>query len=359
MKSCLVALCLLVFLSPCARAVDGAPVQQEDRVLTEDTVWRGSVLIKGSVVVAPQTTLRIEPGTTIRFSAANAAHVLPQLLVQGRIQAIGTAERPIIMTSDRSRAERGDWGGIVLLNTEKRNALEYCRIEYAETGVSLHFSALSLKMISIVRARTALRARDSMLEISGGTLAESEIGIETHDSELEARDLTVRSCRRGCLLYRTAVQFLAVRIRQSELVGLTAVDCHLKISGGEVSGNAQGAVISGGEGHILMTGFTRNVQTALHLSGSRLKIQRCRFEENSQDAVQSEDGRVLLLNNSFRSNGGYNLQHSGSEELNAPLNWWGSAAAAEILLKIHTAATPGNGVVRLFPWLQERPPLQQ
>src|ERR1700681_3205247 len=97
------------------------PTEVYDRaVLTEDVTWRGSILVKGFVVVAPQATLRIDPGTVVRF-AATAGQQLPNLVIRGRLHAAGTSERPIVLTSDRSRPARGSWGGIVLLSTEKRN----------------------------------------------------------------------------------------------------------------------------------------------------------------------------------------------------------------------------------------------
>ena len=48
------------------------PVAYENATITEDVSWRGSVVVKGALVVAPQATLRIEPGTAIRFMARPA-----------------------------------------------------------------------------------------------------------------------------------------------------------------------------------------------------------------------------------------------------------------------------------------------
>ena len=124
-------------------------------VLTEDVTWRGSMLVRGSVVVGPHATLRIEPGTVVRF-AVSADQQLPILVVQGRLHAAGTSELPIVLTSDHSMPTRGCWGGIVLLSTEKNNLLEGCRIEYAETGIDIRFSNVTLNSVSILHAKTAL-----------------------------------------------------------------------------------------------------------------------------------------------------------------------------------------------------------
>jgi len=349
---------LLSMTSFVAMAADPISVQPDGTVLTEDTTWRGSIYVKGSVVVAPQATLRIDPGTIVRFSTAFGTSITSQLVIQGRIQAIGTSEQPIVLTSDSSRPQRGAWGGVVLVSTEKKNLIEQCRIENADTGLALFFSSLSLKMVSIVQTRTAVKVRDSLLQITGGTLSDSDIGLESYDSELEARDIIVSSCRKGCLLHRSSVAFSSVSILKNSFVGLEAEECRLKIAAGTVADNALGATFIGGEGQILTTRFMRNSGTALQLSTARLKIQRCRFDDNRQDAVRLEDGRALLFNNSFSSNGGYNLYNAGSEEVNARLNWWGSAAKPVITSKIFDSASiPATGRVLLFPWLLEKPSL--
>src|SRR6185369_4316446 len=156
------AFCFLFFVTTISHAAEPVATTYDSAVLTEDVTWRGSILVKGFVVVAPQATLRIDPGTVVRF-AANASQQIPKLVVQGRIHAAGTMERPIVLTSDRPGPSRGSWSGIVLLSTEKRNVLENCRIENAETGIDLRFSTATLKAVSIVQAQTALLSNDGVL----------------------------------------------------------------------------------------------------------------------------------------------------------------------------------------------------
>lgn len=349
------AACIFFCLTTISSAAELATVVYDGAVLTEDVTWRGSILVRGFVVVAPQATLRIEPGTVVRF-ASSAAQQLPNLVVQGRLHAVGTSERPIVLTTDRSMPVRGSWGGIVLLSTEKRNLLEQCRIEYAETGIDLRFSTVTLKDVSIVQARTALLSHDGVVQMTGGTVSDSETGIEVYNSEFDGRDTTVDSCQRGYVLNKSAVVLAATRIMNNLQTGLEADECRIKITGGEFSGNALGARIKGGEGQIAMSSFLRNKLTALHLLGSRVKIMRCLFAENRQDALRTEDGRALLLNNAFTANGGFNLYNAGREVVSARLNWWGTADQLLIRQKIHDAARDKiAGTVHILPWLNEKP----
>lgn len=335
---------------------DTASVVYDGTVITEDVTWRGAVLVKGFVVVAPQATLRVDPGTVIRFAGPGYKNGAARLVVQGRLHASGTATSPILMTSARSKAARGDWGGISLVSSEKRNILEHCRIEYADSGIDARFSTLSLKSVVIIRSHTAILVHDTVLQINGGSVGESETGIEAHDSELDVRDTTIANCQRGLVMNRTSVGLATVKIRGNEQSGLLAEDCRVKISSAVLTENGNGARFKGGEGQIQMTRFIRNRETALHLSGARIKVQRCQFADNSRDAIRLEDGRALVTGNAFNANKGFNLYNAGREDASALLNWWGGIDQSLISQKIYDAVNdPRSGSVQVFPWLTEKP----
>lgn len=348
----------LIFLTLTVSLAFGQDVAvYEGAVFSEDVTWRGSVLVRGSVVVAPQATLRIDPGTVVRFAPSSTTQ-LPVLVVEGRIHAAGTPERPIVFTPDSAKPARKSWGGIVLLSTEKRNQLEHSRIEYVENGIDVRFSTITLKAVSIVHAQTGILSNDSVVQMTDSTISDSEAGIATHNSEFDAKDTTVASCQRGCIFDKSSVVLSAPKIHNNLQSGLEFNECRIRITGGDISGNTLGARMNGGEGQMLMTRFQRNKLTALHIVGSRLKIQRCLFTDNIQDALRTEDSFALLLNNSFGSNGGFNIYNAGGEVVSARQNWWGATDQALITQKIHDAANDKkSGAVQIFPWLNEKPPL--
>ncbi len=193
--------------------------------------------------------------------------------------------------------------------------------------------------------------------MTGSEVSDSETGIELYNSEFDGRDMTVASCQRGCVLNKSAVVLASPKIVSNQQ-GFETDDCRIKITGGEFSGNVLGVRIKGGEGQIVMSRFLRNSKTALHLLGSRIKVQRCLFAENSQDALRVEDGRALLLNNAFSSNGGFNLYNAGREVVSARQNWWGTVDPLLIGQKIYDTARDNNsGTVLVFPWLNKKPSL--
>ncbi len=85
----------------------------EDLTLTSDKRW----LLRGSVFVgdgSAQTTLEIEPGTTILGEQATTGILI--IRRGSKIVADGTREAPIVFTSSNAPGSRaaGDWGGLII-----------------------------------------------------------------------------------------------------------------------------------------------------------------------------------------------------------------------------------------------------
>jgi hypothetical protein len=331
----------------------------ENATITEDVNLRGVVAVKGSLTVAAQATVRIEPGTEIRFSTARGSSQLPRLVVMGRIQAVGTLDRPILFTvNSPSPLQKGSWGGILLLSSEKRNQMEHGRIEGAETAFEGRFSTISLKSVSITHSKTGLLLRDSTAGVTASSFSDCDTGIEANDSELDLRDTTIAQNRWGASLARSSVVMSSVTVTGNRQHGIQAEEGRIKMTSCEVSGNGVGAHIKGGEGQLFMCRFVRNIDTALYLAAARLKINRCRIAENLRDGLKLSDGRATVWGNAISGNGGYNLVNAGAESISAPQNWWGTADEASLKSKLFDASLNGRiGTVNVFPWLLEKPEL--
>lgn len=331
-------------------------ISYQDTTLTEDVTWRGTVLIRGYLVIAPQTTLRIEPGTVVQFASPAGSRLQSRLLVMGRIQAGGTADRPIHFISRQGKATKGSWGGIQLLNSEKRNQIEHCRIDGAECGIDSRFSSLTIKGLNVINSNSGILLRDSNAGISAATVTQCENGIEVYDSELELREASFSENRTGMQLARSSIAMSSVSVKGNLQKGIISDDCRIRINSCEVVGNAVGVQIKGGEGQLFMSRFARNRDTALNLSSARLKINRCRIIDNARDGMTVEDGRVIAWGNDFSGNGGYNLVHTGRETSGFSLNWWGSGDESAIMAKISISSGAQNAsALNVYPWLSEKP----
>jgi hypothetical protein len=216
---------------PRKSAVSQITAAYENTTITEDVTWSGTVVIKGALVVAPQATLRIEPGAEIRFSPAKGSKQMSRLIVMGRILAVGSLDRPILFSAVSVRpARRGDWGGILLLSSEKRNQLEHCRIEGADTALEGRFSSFSAKSLFISASATGVAVFDSTAALTASSISGCETGFEAHDSEIELRDSSIAQNRRGLALYRTSTVMSAVTVTGNSLLGMLAEECRIKMT---------------------------------------------------------------------------------------------------------------------------------
>lgn len=108
-------------------------------VFSDDArITAGHYVVYDSIVVAPEATLVIEPGTILYF------HKDAQMIVRGMVTAEGTREKPIIFRGDRTDNmfsylpyDRipGQWGGITIDSLSNANRFVHCDIHSAKYGI--------------------------------------------------------------------------------------------------------------------------------------------------------------------------------------------------------------------------------
>jgi hypothetical protein len=317
-----------------------------DQVLTEDTVWRGEVLVEGVLVVAPQATLTVEPGSVVRFRRRSAQ--APLLVVQGRLVATGTRETPVSFTSNFTAPAAGDWQGIMLLGSEKKNVLENCRVEGAEVGVDALYSSVSLKAVRAERCGTGMRFQDALVTLDGGGALECGTGVRLADSEATLRGLSVTGSRQGLSALRSSIYLVDGNLSGNAAAGFFADSCRVKLQGCVLSGNGSGATLLSGEGSIGSSRLVKNREFGLSLAGARVKVSGNVISGNGNNGVVVADGSAAAWDNAIFGNAGYDLYHSGFDEFRAPANWWGGGQP-----KVYD--NNGRGRVLYAPMLNARP----
>ena len=99
------------------------------RTLYADTVYT----LKGFIHVANNSTLTIEPGTTIKGDFNTLGSSL-WILRGSKIQAVGTAALPIVFTSSRTTGRQpGDWGGLLIVGNAINNRVGPVEVEGSGT----------------------------------------------------------------------------------------------------------------------------------------------------------------------------------------------------------------------------------
>lgn len=149
------------------------------RTLTADKQY----LLKGQVFVRNGQVLTVEPGTVIYGDKATRATLI--IDKGGKIEANGTVDKPIVMTSNQPAGirDRGDWGGLVMLgnanvnqpnpaiegitpevifgsfqntnfDNESSGTLRYVRVEFAGIELTPNNETNSITMGSVGRGTT-------------------------------------------------------------------------------------------------------------------------------------------------------------------------------------------------------------
>lgn len=227
--------------APCPPASARRPEVVTGEIRT-DTHWtcEASYLLGGYVTVKDGATLTIDPGTVIRGDATSALVITRE----GRIDARGTRDQPIVFTSVAPPGSRaaGGWQGVVLLGKARINvdsgerefeglpvsdpayryggsddthdcgALMYVRIEFAgrELQPNQELNSLSLaacgSKTKVEYVQTHI-GKDDGIELFGGTVSLKHIVTTGADDDSIDWD-------EG---YRGRIQFAA--IRQHDLTG--------------------------------------------------------------------------------------------------------------------------------------------
>jgi hypothetical protein len=104
---------------------DGSGVEHVSGELAANTTWTADTtyILDDLTYVVNNSTLTIEPGTTIQGSGVGSALIVTR---GSQLSAEGTAEQPIVFTSARRVGSRApqDWGGVALLGSATVNVAE-------------------------------------------------------------------------------------------------------------------------------------------------------------------------------------------------------------------------------------------
>jgi len=199
--------------------------------VTTNTTWSSDNIYQLTriISVANQATLTIQPGTRIIGApiTAGVAPVVTALIVLrgARIDAVGTAAAPIVMTSAAAEGQRfpGDWGGLIIVgnassNRTGRTVVEgpapadtigwnggtndadnsgdyrYVRVEFAGAAAILNSELNAFSMYAVGRGTRmeflqAIRGLDDMFEWFGGTVdSRNLVSYESGDDHFDAAE---------------------------------------------------------------------------------------------------------------------------------------------------------------------------
>ncbi len=132
----------------------------------------GEVVLNGHPLVNPGSSLTIVPGTTLRFTPGSG------MIVRGKLNAEGTAARPIRFTSLGERKPEA-WDEIILEQATD-STITHAIIEYATWGVHGHFTNLLLDHILARDNGGGMRFRSGPVTVRQSVFRNNGIGIRAY-----------------------------------------------------------------------------------------------------------------------------------------------------------------------------------
>lgn len=198
-----------------------ATESQATRSIAGNETWSGKVAVKETVVIPRGSALTILAGTELLFAGDSS------LVVEGRLVAKGSAEKPIILRP-AAGSPAGTWQGISFQNAVEAGDLSQLRIEGAAQGLTVVGSKVRLSRSTISGGRKGIvLAAEANVLIEGVTLRQmSEGGI---DASVHATG-EIRDCR---------IEEIAGFAIQAEK------QATLKVHGNRISGAKFGILMNG------------------------------------------------------------------------------------------------------------------
>lgn len=176
-----------------------------DTIIQQDMTWSGDIAVRGVFVVGRGATLTIEPGTTVRFYKIDSNNDRigdSEIRVLGRLQAIGTKEKPIIFRSAERNPAPQDWSYVLIFASAQKSFLQYCHFRDAFTGLQVHFSTASVSDSVFTGNNEGLRFGRAKFSITRNTIEKNNIGIRFTRMEgpVEISGNTIANNRIGIFL---------------------------------------------------------------------------------------------------------------------------------------------------------------
>lgn len=132
---------------------------------------------RGEITVGRDAVLTIQPGVRLLFSELKKQFKIekPALIVEGKLAANGEKGKEIEFNVQSSSPRSGDWEGIIIKGSQG-NILEFCKINFANTGIKLDNSRAVIRNSIFLKNIIAVSAiNNSSLEIESSKISNNKV----------------------------------------------------------------------------------------------------------------------------------------------------------------------------------------
>jgi hypothetical protein len=303
-------------------------VYRGEQTLWQDTVWQGEVLIDGVLTVAPEVVLEIRPGTRISFTFMDSngdgigEH---EIFIQGRLDAVGTEENPIVFTSARRVPFAGAWGAINMMMSEGDNRLVHCIMEYGYRGYLAHFSSVAVTDCIFRHNVRGLQFQESTVTLRRCLILENFNGLQFRDSDVIIEQSRISGSYWGLRCLYTDLRLTDCVIEDNAINGVHLRDSTLLAEDNHLVRNRRGLYLQRSRAEVRGNHIADNSEHGIFLEDSELDGTHNLVTGNGRSGVRWLNSRGTLRANDLSGNGTYAVINDGNTPLDATGNWWGTA----------------------------------
>jgi len=176
--------------------------------LTGTLYWQGVVRLAGDVIIDEDAELTIAPGTQVVFAPPLAGQDLYQehpyfigseLIVRGRLLALGTRQQPILFRAENPTADPGSWGG-VNLEAARASRFEYCVFQQADSAVHARETQVDIRYSVFRRNVVGVRFHDTDLRVEETLFEDNDTAIRFHYGSPQIRHNLIQNNRKGLFI---------------------------------------------------------------------------------------------------------------------------------------------------------------
>ncbi len=157
----------------------------------EDTLWLGDILVPGRVEQKSGATLRIAPGTTVRFARGRGIWSNGTIIAEG-----GPGRRISFIAAGPADGEY--WHQIMV--EKGRGRFRFCDFRNARTAVHAHDSGILVEDCRFLASKTGMMFKGGPVLVRRSLFTGNSVGIVTNFAHGEVTGCTIRSNAIGVMV---------------------------------------------------------------------------------------------------------------------------------------------------------------
>lgn len=301
--------------------------------LDEDTRWSGTVVIEGQVAVPRDVTLVIDPGTHVlfRFRDTNDDGLGESwIIVQGRIDVRGKEDNWVLFDAEEENASPGAWDSLSIIASDADdNMVQYAVFRRGVKAFHSHFSSSTLDHVVFEDNLRGVQFQESEgTSLSWGTFRNNRSAMRFRDSVVELSNLVVKGNISGINFFRSTVRAEDLYLGGNLVESLLARESGTSLNRALFATNRRGPRFKG-EGEAVELNqvlVTTSLAEGLSLNEVNARIKQSDLSGNGLTGLSVTGASVVMRSSRLADNGRFAIDNNGSTRIDARGNDWGTGA---------------------------------